>query len=206
MANDELGSEADRLEALLVPERCLSCGGGPRWESLRDHWGERWLAVCDCGRIETFFPDRRQRTGPRDPLALFLQGHLAPRRPATPAWVRLFLHSLQGEQATHWRHSPDPCEQCAARTVFGLLAWPHPSTAGPLHCLFELRLHRQLLLGQAARNERAAACRLELGACLRRRQATPRLRPREQTASGREWGGDRSVIAPTPTNPDQRLG
>jgi hypothetical protein len=130
MANDEIRPEADATELLLIPESCLSCGGAPRWESICDQWGERWLASCDCGRIETFFPDRRQRTVPRDPLALFLQGHLGARRPPTPPWIRLFLHSVQGDQPTHWRHSPDACETCSARTTLGLLAWPQPSIAG----------------------------------------------------------------------------
>lgn len=37
--------------------RCEGCGGRPSWESTFDGWGERWLATCACGRIETFFPD-----------------------------------------------------------------------------------------------------------------------------------------------------
>jgi hypothetical protein len=130
MANEKSNPDPPEPAAPLLPPCCLSCGGAPRWESIADQWGERWLAVCECGRIEAFFPDRRQINGPPDPLTLFLQGHRAARRQASPAWVRLFLNSLQGEQPTHWRHSCEPCEACAARTVFGLLAWPRATTAG----------------------------------------------------------------------------
>ncbi len=130
MSSKHVEEEGDASGVGAPAERCESCGGSPRWERISDHWGERWLGVCACGRIDSFFPDRRRREGPADPLTLFLQGHLAPRRPATPAWVRLFLHSLQGETPTLWRHGFDPCEACSARTVFGLLAWPQPHLAG----------------------------------------------------------------------------
>jgi hypothetical protein len=111
-------------------QRCQACGGLPVWESTTDGWGERWLAVCACGRIDTFFPDRRHPDQPpADPLTLFLQGHLRPRRPATPPWVRLFLQSVEAPSAVSWRHVPAPCPECAAATTFGLLAWPRDSTA-----------------------------------------------------------------------------
>jgi hypothetical protein len=110
--------------------RCQACDGLPVWESTTDGWGERWLAVCACGRIDTFFPDRRHPEEPAvDPLTLFLQGHLRARRPATPPWVRLFLQSVEAPSAVSWRHVPAPCSECAAATSFGLLAWPRDSTA-----------------------------------------------------------------------------
>jgi hypothetical protein len=112
-------------------ERCAACGGLPAWESISDDWGERWLAVCGCGRIDAFFPDRRHPDQlPADPLTVFLQGHLRPRRPASPPWVRLFLQSVQAPSPALWRHSPEPCNECGSRTVFGVLAWPRRSTAG----------------------------------------------------------------------------
>jgi len=131
----ETTSESQQTEAAeassAAGQACLGCGGLPVWESVVDDWGERWLAVCDCGRIDTFFPDRRHpEQQPSDPLTLFLQGHNRPRRPATPPWIRLFLQSVQGPRPSHWRHSPDPCEGCGARTIFGLLAWPRASIAG----------------------------------------------------------------------------
>jgi hypothetical protein len=110
--------------------RCLSCGGLPSWESTFDDWGERWLASCACGRIEAFFPDRRHPDQqPSDPLTLFLQGHLRPRRPATPPWVRLFLNSVQEPYSVRWRHGFKPCQECELPTTFGMLAWPRPYTA-----------------------------------------------------------------------------
>ena len=109
---------------------CQGCGGAPRWESVFDGWGERWLAVCACGRIDTFFPDRRHpEEEPRDPLTLFLQGHLRPRRPATPPWVRLYLTSVQEPWSVRWRHDSNGCAMCDSNTTFGLLAWPRPFTA-----------------------------------------------------------------------------
>ena len=111
------------------PTLCGSCGGRPRWESTVDGWGERWLATCACGRIETFFPDRRQRSTPSDPLTLFLQGHLAPRRPVTPPWIRLFLNSIQAPYPIHWRHAVVPCEACQSSATFGMLARPQPYLA-----------------------------------------------------------------------------
>lgn len=130
----EMTPKADRPEGTVAStggQRCLGCDGLPVWESMVDQWGERWLAVCACGRIDAFFPDRRHpERQPSDPLTLFLQGHNGPRRPVTPPWVRLFLQSVQAPTLSHWRHSPDPCEDCAARTVFGILAWPRAATAG----------------------------------------------------------------------------
>jgi hypothetical protein len=131
----EVTPEADQSEGATAStrsgQRCLGCDGLPIWESLVDNWGERWLAVCACGRIDAFFPDRRHpEQQPTDPLTLFLQGHIGPRRPITPPWVRLFLQSVQEPTLSHWRHSPDPCEDCGARTIFGILAWPRAATAG----------------------------------------------------------------------------
>jgi hypothetical protein len=117
-------------EAGAISRCCQSCGGSPRWESIVDGWGERWLAVCPCGRIDTFFPDRRhpEQTS-SDPLTQFLQGHLRPRRPATPPWVRVFIASVQEPWSVRWRHDPAACPECESGTTFGLLAWPRPFIA-----------------------------------------------------------------------------
>jgi hypothetical protein len=139
-SNGETGEPLDQLpddpaEQLRAepdgPGRsCQGCGGVPRWESLYDGWGERWLAVCACGRIETFFPDRRHpEQQSTDPLTHFLQGHLRPRRAATSPWARLFLTSVQAPWSVRWRHDPSGCPMCEAQTSFGLLAWPRPFTA-----------------------------------------------------------------------------
>jgi hypothetical protein len=135
VTTDERGSidDGDEIEESRASEgvACLGCGGQPVWESLADDWGERWLAVCACGRIDTFFPDRRHpEQQPSDPLTLFLQGHNRPRRPATPPWVRLFLNSFEASAPLGWRHSPEPCDGCGARTVFGLLSLPRLYTVG----------------------------------------------------------------------------
>jgi hypothetical protein len=109
---------------------CASCGGSPSWESVLDGWGERWLASCACGRVETFFPDRRHpEQQPTDPLTLFLQGHLRPRRPATPPWIRLFLLSVGEPYLVRWRHDPAGCPECETAARFGMYAWPRPWTA-----------------------------------------------------------------------------
>ena len=109
---------------------CSSCQRPLVWESTFDQWGERWLAVCDCGQIESFFCDRRHpEQEPPDPLVMFLQGHRAPRRPATPAWARLFLHSTQAPLAVHWRHNPEPCPACENPARFAMLAWPRHDVA-----------------------------------------------------------------------------
>jgi hypothetical protein len=41
-----------------MPGACPSCGGDPTWESLVDADGERWLAVCRCGRMQAYLPSR----------------------------------------------------------------------------------------------------------------------------------------------------
>ncbi len=125
--NSEIGAGETQ-----IPNRCESCGGLPRWESITDDaWGERWLAVCPCGRIDTFFPDRRHPDQqPNDPLLLFLQGHARPPRPATPPWVRFFLNSLKREHPVEWVHDPGRCPQCEAATVFDLLTWVRVNTVG----------------------------------------------------------------------------
>jgi len=51
--------EAGERQVQPSPTQCASCGGTPSWEQTFDGWGERWLGACACGRIETFFPDRR---------------------------------------------------------------------------------------------------------------------------------------------------
>jgi hypothetical protein len=120
-------TESERTEP---SNACRSCDGSPRWESVVDGWGERWLATCTCGRVDTFFPDRRHpEQQPSDPLTLFLQGHLRARRPATPAWVRLYLTSVQEPWSVRWRHDSTGCALCDSNTTFGLLAWPRPFTA-----------------------------------------------------------------------------
>lgn len=109
----------------LSDRRCRSCGGLPRWESIADAWGERWLGLCGCGGVQSFFPDRRHpEAQPAEPLTMFLQGHRAPRRPANPPWIRLFLHSLQPPYSITWRYDHRPCASCQAHATFGLLAWP----------------------------------------------------------------------------------
>ncbi len=109
---------------------CPDCNQPLAWESIFDHWGERWLAVCECGRIDTFFPDRRHPDEqPPEPLVMALQGHRAPPRPASPAWIRLFLNSLRQPSPIVWRYHHEACPACASRARFALLAWPRPDTA-----------------------------------------------------------------------------
>jgi hypothetical protein len=125
--NEQVG-EASGLPAAA---RCESCGGLPVWESICDGWGERWLASCVCGRVATFFPDRRNPDEqPPDPLVTFLQGHRRPRRPPTPPWVRLFLNSMLEPYSVRWRYGLEPCAGCESSASFGMLAWPRPYVAG----------------------------------------------------------------------------
>ena len=145
---DDTNDTADSDDLRPVPAAgCSSCQRPLVWESRFDQWGERWLAVCDCGQIESFFCDRRHpEQEPPDPLVMFLQGHRAPRRPATPAWLRLFLHSTQAPLAVHWRHNPEPCPACENPARFALLAWPRHDVAavcslclgcGHTHCNYQ---------------------------------------------------------------------
>jgi hypothetical protein len=126
-AHAETKDQPDEQREPLTP-LCASCGGAAAWESVTDGWGERWLAVCACGRIDSFFPDRRhpdQRPG--EPLTMFLQGHVAPRPPATPAWVRLFLRSLEEPWLVRWRYCPSGCPRCQTTVSYAFQACPRPS-------------------------------------------------------------------------------
>lgn len=126
---DGVGEERAAGVVESRPTVCASCGALPMWESLTDGWGERWLAVCDCGRLDAFFPDRRHPDQlVDDPLALFLQGHLRPPLPATPAWQRLFLRSVSPPAPLRWRHNPVTCPDCEQIVSFGFQAWPTPET------------------------------------------------------------------------------
>src|SRR5581483_1961392 len=95
------------------------------WESISDrNFGERWIAVCDCGEVHSFHPDRRHPDQlPAEPLLMALQGHRGPRRTVTPPWLRVFLASLQPPRPVHWRHHSEPCPNCDSPVRFGLLAW-----------------------------------------------------------------------------------
>jgi hypothetical protein len=105
--------------------RCPNCGEFPQWESVTDTYGERWLSVCRCGRMQAFLPDQ-PGSEPEDPLATFLVGTRREVSPATPPWIRLFLHSLKRPWNTYWRYTAEPCAACAERVRFALQASPRP--------------------------------------------------------------------------------
>ena len=105
--------------------RCPQCGELPRWESLEDVLGERWLAVCRCGRMQVFLPDQPDLE-PKEPLANFLLGHRPRAHGSTPAWIRLFLRSIEPPWTTRWRYSPELCPACANGVRFELQACPRP--------------------------------------------------------------------------------
>ena len=98
----------DRAASGLGAARCASCGGGPRWESLREGDEERWLAVCRCGRMQAFLPGQ-PALRPDDPLRAFLLGPGRPLFPPSPPWVRLFLASVEGPNPVRWRFCHTPC-------------------------------------------------------------------------------------------------
>jgi hypothetical protein len=52
--------------------RCAGCGGQPQWEQVSDRFGERWLSVCGCGRMQAFLPDQ-PGLEVNDPLGVFLE-------------------------------------------------------------------------------------------------------------------------------------
>lgn len=112
-----------------VAAGCRSCGRPPKWESLVDYLGERWLAVCDCGRLDVFLPDN-PGVDADDPVRVFLAGPDRHILPATPPWVRLFLSSVQEPYWTGWRYLPDPCVSCGAVVIFGTQGWPRPGVNG----------------------------------------------------------------------------
>src|SRR6266536_2626136 len=99
--------------------RCAQCGELPEWESIADAYEERWLAVCRCGRMQTFLPDQ-PAAEPKDPLAAFLLGAGRDIPSPTPPWIRLFMRSLEQPWNTRWRYSPEPCSACAERVCFGV--------------------------------------------------------------------------------------
>ena len=105
---------------------CPSCGGQPRWESVLDGGEERWLATCRCGRMRAFLPDRPS-LDPEDPLRAALLGLGRPIFPPTPAWVRLFLSSVQDGDAVRWRSCHGPCRGCGVSASFGMQSCPRPA-------------------------------------------------------------------------------
>ncbi len=108
---------------------CRSCGRPAKWESITDHLGELWLAVCGCGRLDLFLPDYPQ-FDTDDPLGVYLNGPGRHILPATPPWIRLFQRSVEEPICANWRYLPDPCVACAASVIFGTQAWPHPGVNG----------------------------------------------------------------------------
>src|SRR6266536_250551 len=68
--------------------RCAQCGECPEWESLSDGYGERWLGVCRCGRMQAFLPDQ-PAVESKDALAAFLLGAGREISAPTPAIGRL---------------------------------------------------------------------------------------------------------------------
>ena len=104
--------------------RCSSCGGQPQWEQVDDEFGERWLSVCRCGRMQAFLPDQ-PGLEVDDPLAVFLGGANRVPWPASPPWIRLFVFS-QRELLTNWCYHPSACGACATPTLFWLQACPRP--------------------------------------------------------------------------------
>jgi hypothetical protein len=130
VADPDAGSEQRKRDPSQPPVGCSGCCEPLRWERIADGWGERWLAVCECGEIAAFFADRRHPTEqPPEPLVMALQGHRAPRRPATPAWVRVFLLSQQPPHQIQWRHHYERGPACDSPARFGFLTWPDPATA-----------------------------------------------------------------------------
>ncbi len=119
MDSDEL--EHDRPMAA----RCQRCGELPRWESLVDGRGERWLALCRCGHAQVFLPDE-PNLDPEDPVKAFLQGPENAVRPTTPPWIRLFLRSVEEPWRAVWRYWPNLCPACATGVCFFLHASPRP--------------------------------------------------------------------------------
>ena len=105
--------------------RCAQCGECPEWESLSDGYGERWLGVCRCGRMQAFLPDQ-PAVESKDALAAFLLGAGREISAPTPAWIRLFMRSLEQPWNTRWRYSPEPCGACAERVCFVLQVCPRP--------------------------------------------------------------------------------
>ena len=112
---------ASRREA--EPGACPSCGRQPRWESLDDSGEERWLAVCRCGRMQTYLPDQ-PGLDPEDPLRAFLLGPDRPIFPASPPWVRVFLASVEGPNPVRWRFCHEACRTCGTSAAFGFQACP----------------------------------------------------------------------------------
>jgi hypothetical protein len=121
--------ESDTAARGTAPVGCGSCGGDPRWESLVDGDEERWLAVCRCGRLQVFLPDRPELV-PEDPLGTYLVGRALASAPASPPWVRLFLRSVEGPSPTRWRHVPGACDFCGASATFVMRASPRPWVMG----------------------------------------------------------------------------
>jgi hypothetical protein len=74
--------------------------------------------------MQAFLPDL-PGLEPEDPLTVFLQGPGTKIWSTTPAWVRLFLHSLR-ERRTSWRYLPAICPACANTVLFWLQACPRP--------------------------------------------------------------------------------
>jgi hypothetical protein len=105
------------------PGACPSCGRHRTWESLVDADGERWLAVCRCGRLRAYLPGQPE-LDPDDPLRAFLLGPGRPIFPASPPWVRVFLASVEGPNPVRWRFCHEPCRGCDASASFGFQACP----------------------------------------------------------------------------------
>jgi hypothetical protein len=105
---------------------CPACGGQPKWESLHDGEEERWLSVCNCGRMGAFLPEQPS-LAPEDPLRTHLLGPGRPIFPASPPWARLFLASVEGPNPVRWRYCHGACGGCGASVSFGMQACPRPN-------------------------------------------------------------------------------
>src|SRR5438876_408539 len=117
--------DSDELGGDPLAGQCPRCGQRPRWESVADAEGERWLSVCRCGRLQAFLPEQPSLE-PNDPLTVFLQGVGRAVRPATPAWIRLFLQSLGEPFHTAWHYRPGLCPACVNGVCFFFHACPRP--------------------------------------------------------------------------------
>jgi hypothetical protein len=114
---------------------CRTCGRPPKWESIVDYLGERWLGVCVCGRLDVFLPDY-PHIDCDDPLQVYLAGPGRTILPATPPWLRLFMNSLEEPHNTSWKYLPGYCDRCGSSVSFGTQAWPRPGVnARYLLCL-----------------------------------------------------------------------
>ena len=109
--------------------RCPNCGEPPEWESVSDAYGERWLSVCRCGRMQAFLPDQ-PGSEPEDPLGTFLLGAGREVAPLAPPWIRLFMQTVRPPWNAQWRYTPEVCAACAERVCFVLQVSPRPYWVG----------------------------------------------------------------------------